>query len=368
MRRVPFLDLAKLHAPIVEHLTEAACRVIEGGWYVLGEEVKTFEQEFAAFTGVNHAIGVANGLDALVLILRAWKEQGRLREGDPVVVPANTYIASILAITENGLRPILVEPDPATFNLGIAGLEVALDRGAKAVMAVHLYGRAAPMEEISALCHAKGVLLIEDCAQAHGAICGGRRVGSLGHAAGFSFYPGKNLGALGDGGAITTDDEDLATLLRALRNYGSEVKYRNLYRGLNSRLDELQAALLRVKLPRLDQENALRRDVADRYLAGIHHPDVVLPTSGPREGHVWHLFVVRSLRRDALLAHLGAQGVQALIHYPIPPHHQNCYRTALGRLSLPVTEALHQEVLSLPMSPALDDESVQQVIGAVNSF
>jgi dTDP-4-amino-4,6-dideoxygalactose transaminase len=365
---VPFLSLADIHRPISAELAAAASRVIESGWYVLGTEVEAFESEFAAYVGARHAIGVANGLDALILSLRAWKLQGRLQDGDGVVVPANTYIASVLAISENGLRPILVEPDPVTYNLSLAGVEAALAQGAKAVMAVHLYGQAVPMVEIAELCRQKGLLLIEDCAQAHGARLDGRQVGTFGDAAGFSFYPGKNLGALGDGGAITTNDDDLAAQLRALRNYGSERKYHNMFRGVNSRLDEIQAAMLRVKLPRLDADNARRREISQRYRAGIRHSDVSLPqVAGAEDSHVWHLFVVRTARRDALAQHLAAQGVQTMVHYPIPPHRQQCY-AELADLSFPFTEALHEQVLSLPMSPALDDAQVQWVIDAVNAF
>ena len=369
MSAVPFLDLGAVNRPIFDEITAASRRVIEGGWYIQGQECQRFEEEFAAFTGTRHAIGVANGLDALVLILRAWIDQGRLKPGDGVIVPSNTFIASLLAISQNGLTPILVEPAPATYNLDAAGVEAALTAQVRAVMAVHLYGQAVPMADLTALCRQRGLLLIEDAAQGHGAVTNGRRVGAHGDAAGFSFYPGKNLGALGDGGAVTTDDDALAVHLRALRNYGSEVKYENRLLGTNSRLDELQAAILRVKLPRLDADNTSRRRVADRYRAGIVHPAVALPTvAGEEDSHVWHLFVVRCAERDQLAEHLKAQGVMTQIHYPIPPHRQACYAGQLPAFDLPVAEAMAREVLSLPMSSVHTDEQVQQVIDAVNSF
>ncbi len=367
---VPFLDLGAVNRPIIDEISAASRRVIEGGWYIQGQECERFEQEFAAFTGTRHAIGVANGLDALALVLRAWIDQGRLKVGDGVIAPSNTFIASLLAISQNGLTPVLVEPDPATFNLDAAGVEAALTPQVRAVMAVHLYGQAAPMAELSALCRERGLLLIEDAAQGHGAMTDGRRVGAHGDAAGFSFYPGKNLGALGDGGAVTTDDDALAVHLRALRNYGSEIKYENRLIGTNSRLDELQAAILRVKLPRLDADNALRRRVAERYRAGITHPAVTLPHigNGGELSHVWHLFVIRCADRDRLAEHLKAQDVMTQVHYPIPPHRQACYRGHGLPSDLPVAEALAREVLSLPISPVMTDDQVRDVIDAVNSF
>jgi dTDP-4-amino-4,6-dideoxygalactose transaminase len=367
---VPFLDLGAVNHPVLDQLLAASGQVIEGGWYIQGQACQQFEDEFAAFTGTRHAIGVANGLDALALILRAWIDQGRLKPGDGVIVPSNTFIASLLAISQSGLTPVLVEPDPDTYNLDVAGVEAALTPQVRAVMAVHLYGQAAPMAALGALCRERGLLLIEDAAQGHGAMTGGRRVGAQGDAAGFSFYPGKNLGALGDGGAVTTDDDALAVHLRALRNYGSEIKYENRLLGANSRLDELQAALLRVKLPRLDADNGQRRRVAARYRAGIIHPAITLPrvADGDEMSHVWHLFVVRSAERDRLAAHLKAQGVATQVHYPIPPHRQACYQGHGLPTDLPVAEAMAREVLSLPMSPVLTDDQVQHVIDAVNSF
>jgi dTDP-4-amino-4,6-dideoxygalactose transaminase len=366
---VPFLDLGAVNRPILDEITAASRRVIEAGWYIQGQECQRFEAEFATFTGTRHAIGVANGLDALVLILRSWIDLGRLKAGDGVIVPSNTFIASLLAISQNGLTPVLVEPDPVSFNLDVAGVEQALTPQVRAVMAVHLYGQAAPMADLAALCRRRGLLLVEDAAQAHGAICDGRRVGALGDAAGFSFYPGKNLGALGDGGAVTTDDDALATHLRALRNYGSEIKYENRILGVNSRLDELQAAILRVKLPRLDTDNALRRRVVDRYRAGIVNPAVRLPVvDGDEDSHVWHLFVVRCAERDRLAAHLLAHGIMTQVHYPIPPHRQACYADLAPGVSMPVAEAMAREVLSLPLSPVLTESEIQRVIDTVNGF
>lgn len=364
---IPFLDLKPLNAQYRDALVAAATRVIDSGWYVLGREVAAFEAEFAAWNGSHHCIGVANGLDALTLVLRAWKEHGVLAEGDEVVVPANTYIASILAISENHLRPVLVEPDPLTFNLDPARLAAALTPRTRAILVVHLYGLAADMTAITAFARQHGLKVLEDCAQAHGAEVAGKKVGALGDAAGFSFYPGKNLGALGDAGCVTTDDEQLATTLRALRNYGSEQKYKNRYKGPNSRLDEMQAALLRAKLPHLDAETSARRRIAARYLAEIRNPLVLLPSSPAPSAHVFHLFVIRTTERDRLQRWLADRGVQTMVHYPIPPHHQDAYRE-YRTLSLPLTEAIHREVLSLPLSPVMSDDQVSAVIDAVNRF
>ncbi|MCD6061884.1 MAG: hypothetical protein K0S16_2195, partial [Moraxellaceae bacterium] len=324
------------------------------------------------YCGARHCIGVANGLDALTLTLRAWKELGKLREGDEVIVPANTYIASVLAVTENRLVPVLVEPDEATYTLCPQRVEAAITPRTRALLPVHLYGRLAPMPALLDVAARHGLLVLEDSAQSHGARLDGRRSGAWGHASGFSFYPGKNLGAIGDAGAITTSDDELAQTLRALRNYGSHEKYRNLFQGVNSRLDEIQAAMLGVKLRHLDHEIARRRAIARRYLQDIRPSGLRLPLppgtdASAVDSHVWHLFVVRSPQRDALQRHLTAQGVQTLIHYPIPPHAQQAYR-ALNGLSLPVTELIHREVLSLPMDPTLDDNEICRVIDACNSF
>lgn len=365
---VPFLDLKAINQAHRNELISAFTKVLDSGWYVHGKEHESFEREFAAYCGVSECIGVANGLDALTLVLRAWKEMGVLSEGDEVIVPANTYIASVLAITENRLTPVLVEPDPATFNLDPVRLETALSPRTKAVLAVHLYGQAADMTRITEFARMRGLKVLEDAAQAHGAMHAGRKVGAWGDAAGFSFYPGKNLGALGDAGAITTSDGNLAHTLRALRNYGSHKKYHNQYQGPNSRLDELQAALLRVKLPALDAENARRRNIADSYLQKIRHPKIGLPKA-PQDAksHVWHIFAVRVQLRESLMLHLASGGIQSLIHYPIPPHRQDAY-PALHTLSRPISEAIHWEVVSLPMSPVMSSEEVGVVVEALNRW
>lgn len=365
---VPFLDLKAVNAQYAGELASAAQRVIQSGWYIHGSEHAAFEKEFAAWNGSQSALGVANGLDALILTLRAWKQMGALHDGDEVLVPANTYIASILAITENRLRPVLVEPDPDTFNLGIANLQKSLTTKTRAILVVHLYGRVAPMPEIMAFARERGLKVLEDCAQAHGAAIGGRKAGTFGDAGAFSFYPGKNLGALGDGGAVTTDDALLAEMLCALRNYGSHKKYHNLYQGPNSRLDELQAALLRVKLKYLDGENESRQQIATQYSDRISNPQILLPRMpSSSQEHVWHLFVVRAQSREGLQRHLADHGIQTVIHYPIAPHRQECY-AELGGQSLPLTEEIHQTVLSLPMSPVMPQSHVDAVVQAVNGF
>ncbi|KXS54960.1 MAG: DegT/DnrJ/EryC1/StrS aminotransferase [Marinobacter sp. T13-3] len=364
---IPFLDLKAINTQYREELVAAATRVIDSGWYIQGAEVKAFEQEFADYCGSKHCIGVANGLDALTLTLRAWKELGKLKEGDEVIVPANTYIASILAITENRLKPVLVEPDEATFNLCPEKTATAITPNTKAIVAVHLYGQISPMPELMQLADQHGLLVLEDAAQAHGASIDGRKAGSWGHAGGFSFYPGKNLGALGDAGAVTTDDEELAKTIRALGNYGSHKKYENLYQGVNSRLDEIQAAMLRVKLRYLDEEIQSRREVAEYYLAHIDNPCIQLPKVDKRESHVWHLFVVRSRERDILQKRLLELGIQTLIHYPIPPYQQQAL-SQLNHLNFSLSENIHAEVLSLPMSPVIDGQSIKHCVNALNSI
>ncbi len=302
---VPFLDVRAINARHADELKAAAARVIDSGWYIMGEELAAFEHEFAAYCGVRHAVGVGSGLDALSLILRGYRQLGALNEGDEVIVPGNTFIASFLAITENRLVPVPVEPDPLSFNLDPACVEAAIGPRTRAIMAVHLYGQLADMPALAALARRHQLLLIEDAAQAHGAESGGRKAGAFGDAAAFSFFPAKNLGALGDGGAVVTDDTRLAQRVAALRNYGSEVKYRHLYQGINSRLDEIQAAMLRVKLRHLDEDVAWRRRVARRYRDGIRHSQIRLPQVTHEEQHAWHLFVVRCPRRDALQRHLA---------------------------------------------------------------
>lgn len=369
---IPFLDLKAINGQHRAELVDAVTRVIDSGWYILGQEVKSFEREFSAYCGTEHCVGVANGLDALILALRAWKEMGRLHDGDEVVVPANTYIASVLAITESGLKPILVEPDDEHYNLCPAKLREAITPRTKAILVVHLYGQLAPMKAILAIADEHNLLVLEDCAQAHGAVVDGRRAGSWGHAAAFSFYPGKNLGALGDAGAVVTNDSNLAETVRALGNYGSHRKYENTYRGLNSRLDEIQAAMLRVKLSYLDSDTLARKRIALAYASGIKNPFIRLPIpAGARledlDNHVFHLFVVRVKQRLAFQVHLRAAGVESMIHYPIPPHQQRAYRS-FNSLALPLTESIHREVVSLPIGPTMTTGEVERVVDAVNSF
>lgn len=367
---IPFLDLKNINSRYREELIEAATRVVDSGWFVQGVEVSGFESEFAEYCGVAHCVGVANGLDALTLTLRAWKEQGRLKEGDEVIVPANTYIASVLAITENRLEPVLVEPGEDTYNLCAENVEAAITSKTKAILVVHLYGRLAPMPEIMALAEAHNLLVLEDSAQAHGASINGKKAGSWGHVSGFSFYPGKNLGALGDAGAVTTNDGELAEVIRALGNYGSQEKYQNLYQGVNSRLDELQAAMLRVKLRFLDSDTHRRREIALAYGSGIKNPTIKHPipatsTIDSLESHAFHLYVIRTARRDSLQSFLMEAGVQTLIHYPIPPHQQVAYAgLELGKYAY--TERMANELLSLPIGPHLNQEQIQKVIDLVN--
>lgn len=362
---IPFLDLGTVNSQYRAELVAACERVINSGWYIAGHELSCFEKEFAEYCDVQHCVGVANGLDALTLVLRAWKLLGKLVDGDEVIVPANTYIASILAITQNDLVPILVEPDETSFNVCSTGVRCSISKKTRAILPVHLYGQLADMPALNEIAHQHSLLVLEDSAQAHGASIDGRKAGGWGHASGFSFYPGKNLGALGDAGAITTNDDELAVTLRALRNYGSHEKYKNLYQGVNSRLDEMQAALLRVKLKYLDIETAHRRLIADVYLEGIDSPYITLPRRS--ESHVWHLFVIRSERRDALQRYLAENGVQTLIHYPIPPHKQQAY-PQWNSLSFPITEAIHDQVLSLPMSPTLTVGEAAKIVEVCNRF
>lgn len=369
---VPFLDLKAINMQYQDELVAAATRVIDSGWYIQGTEVKAFEEEFADYCGSKHCIGVANGLDALTLTLRAWKEVGKLKEGDEVIVPANTYIASILAITENRLKPVLVEPDEATFNLCPEKASAAITPNTKAIVAVHLYGQISPMPELIQLADKYGLLVLEDAAQAHGASIDGRKAGSWGHAAGFSFYPGKNFGALGDAGAVTTNDGELAETIRGLGNYGSHKKYENLYQGVNSRLDELQAALLRVKLHYLGGETQRRREIALAYAQCIENPAIRQPispnsTMANVQNHAFHLYVVRTAMRDVLQKHLNKAGVQTMIHYPIPPHQQQAY-AGYNSQKHPVTETIHEQVLSLPISPVMGDEQIRKVIDSCNKY
>lgn len=371
IKMIPFLDLKAINTQYRDQLIAACTQVINSGWYICGKELEEFEHNFANYCGTRYAIGVANGLDALILTLRAWKELGKLHEGDEVIVPSNTYIASILAISQNNLKPVLVEPDITTFNIDTKKIETAITPKTKVILPVHLYGQLAAMPEIMTIAKKYNLLVLEDSAQSHGAEINGQKAGNWGNAAGFSFYPGKNLGALGDGGAITTNDAELAQMLKAIRNYGSHEKYKNLVPGVNSRLDEIQAAILNVKLKFLDQENQHRRHIADLYLKEIHNPAIELPCKNidteTYAQHVWHLFVIRTKYREKLQQYLAENGVQTLIHYPIPPHQQQVYQEWNG-LSFPVSEQIHAEVLSLPIGPTLSMDEAKQVVQLCNGF
>ncbi|MDN5491132.1 MAG: DegT/DnrJ/EryC1/StrS family aminotransferase [Staphylococcus equorum] len=368
---IPFLDLKEINHQYRDELIEACIRVIDSGWYIGGNELEEFEQNFAEYCGTKFAIGVANGLDALILTLRAWKELGKLKDGDEVIVPSNTYIASILAITASNLTPILVEPDLATYNIDPAKIKAAITLKTKVILPVHLYGQLAPMLQIMEIAKKHNLLVLEDSAQSHGAQIENKKAGNWGDASGFSFYPGKNLGALGDAGAVTTNDEELAQMLRALRNYGSHEKYKNLVPGVNSRLDEIQAAMLDVKLKYLDQEVVHRRKIAALYLERINNPLIKLPLSNINaekyQQHVWHLFVIRTEHREALQKYLVESGVQTLIHYPVPPHKQQAYKE-WNNLSYPISEKIHVEVMSLPIGPTMSLEDVEKVIQLCNKF
>ncbi|WP_180032047.1 DegT/DnrJ/EryC1/StrS aminotransferase family protein [Acinetobacter sp. YH12245] len=368
---IPFLDLKAINTQYRDQLIAACTQVIDSGWYICGKELEEFEHNFANYCGTRYAIGVANGLDALILTLRAWKELGKLHEGDEVIVPSNTYIASILAISQNNLKPVLVEPDITTFNIDTKKIETAITPKTKVILPVHLYGQLAAMPEIMTIAKKYNLLVLEDSAQSHGAEINGQKAGNWGNAAGFSFYPGKNLGALGDGGAITTNDAELAQMLKAIRNYGSHEKYKNLVPGVNSRLDEIQAAILNVKLKFLDQENQHRRHIAELYLKEIQNTAIELPCKNidteTYAQHVWHLFVIRTKYREKLQQYLAENGVQTLIHYPIPPHKQQAYQEWNG-LSFPVSEQIHAEVLSLPIGPTLSMDEAKQVVQLCNGF
>ena len=364
---LPFLDLKLINQQFKQELMQVFEHVLDSGWYIQGKELEFFEKYFAEYCGVKHAIGVANGLDALILVLRAWKEMGFLQDGDEVIVPSNTYIASILAISENHLTPVLVEPNLDTFNLEPENIKKAITERTKVILPVHLYGQLCPMPEIMQIAKQFGLLVLEDSAQAHGAMLNGTKAGAWGNAAGFSFYPGKNLGALGDAGAITTNDSELAEKLRALRNYGSHKKYENLHQGMNSRLDEIQAAILSFKLKHLDAETLRRKYIANQYHNRISNNWISLPQSENSTAHVWHLFVIRCARRNDLQSWLENKNIQTLIHYPIPPHKQQAYHE-WNELSYPVSEKIHSEVLSLPLSPVMTDEQIQDVIEAINAF
>jgi len=374
-----------------QELKRVANEVIDSGWYILGEKVNEFEKKIANYIGVNRAVGVANGLDSLRLILRAYIELGIFKEGDEVIVPANTYIATILSISENRLKPVLVEPEISTYNLNISQIEQHITSRTRAIMIVHLYGRPCWSYELEKIAKLHDLKIIEDNAHAIGALWNGKRTGSLGDAAGNSFYPGKNLGALGDAGAVTTNDERLAEAIRTIANYGSKIKYLNEYKGLNSRMDEIQAGFLSIKLKYLDQENQRRREIAQFYLDNIKHPEIILPCLNSSEfgtetrksavsdsalspapstlrlDHVWHLFTIRHPEKDKLQEYLTEKGIQTLIHYPIPPHKQKAF-IEFENISLPVTEQIHKEVLSLPISPVMTDYEVKTIVNILNSF
>ena len=365
---IKFLDLQKVNATYATELKAAAEKVIDSGWYLQGEQNVQLEKNLKELTGAPNAIAVGNGLDALRLILRAYIEMGVMQEGDEVIVPANTYIATILAITDNRLTPVLVEPSIDTYNIDIDKIEEAITSRTRAIMIVHLYGRVVWSEKLQEMAQKYNLKIIEDNAQAIGAMWKDIHSGNLGDAAGFSFYPGKNLGALGDSGAVTTKDPEVARIVRAVANYGSEKKYVNTYMGLNSRMDEIQAAFLNVKIKHVLQENACRREIANYYCSHIKNSKVILPEQpvDPME-HVYHIFAVRTADRDALQSYLAENGIQTLIHYPLPPHKQICYKDWNNR-SYPITEKIHREVLSLPMSAVMTEDEVKTVVEIINKF
>lgn len=365
---ISFLDLQKLNAPYQALFNDKFNQILNKGWFILGDEVKDFENNFATYCGTKHCIGVGNGLDALILIFKAYIQLGKFKKDDEVIVSANTYIASILAIQEAGLVPVLVEPNEKTYTINPDLIEEKITTKTKAILVVHLYGQIAEMELVNAIALQKNLLVVEDAAQAHGAIYkNDKKAGNLSNAAGFSFYPGKNLGALGDGGAITTNDDELAKTIKSVRNYGSEVKYKNEIKGVNSRLDELQAAFLNVKLPNLDADNNRRKEIAKRYLFEIKNEKIKLPFYDFSDNHVFHIFVIQCNNRYDLQDYLNSNGIQTLIHYPIPPHKQKAFQE-WNDLSFPITEKIHDDVLSLPMSPVLTDQDVDEIIKVINKF
>lgn len=364
---VDFLNLKRINEPYQSEILNAVTKVMQSGWYILGEEVKQFESNFATFCGVKHCIGVANGLDALQLIFKAYQELKIFTEGDEVIVPANTYIASILSISATNLVPILVEPELNTFNIDPNKIEEVITAKTKAILAVHLYGQTAKMQELAKIAQRHDLKLIEDCAQAHGAAHAGKMAGNLGDAAGFSFFPTKNLGALGDAGAITTNDDELANVLRMLRNYGESAKYKNLYKGTNSRLDEIQAAILNVKLKYLNQENQKRQQIAAQYSENINNNKIILPYIDKYNTHVFHIFAIRSENRDLLQEYLTERGINTMLHYPTPPHKQPAYKSWNKRF-YPITEKIHREILSLPIDPSLEENEINQILEAIQGF
>ena len=364
---IKFLELKKITDKYSEEIHEAVARVIDSGWYLQGVENVAFERAYSEYIGTRYTIGVANGLDALRLILRAYMEMGVIQEGDEIIVPANTFIASILAITDNRLKPVLIEPDINTYQIDDRLIEQSISARTKAIMIVHLYGQCAYSDKINNLCEKYNLKLIEDNAQAHGCLFNGKKTGSLGAIAGHSFYPGKNLGALGDGGAVTTDHKELADIVRSLANYGFSKKYASDYQGLNSRLDEIQAAILNVKLKYLDEDTKKRRMVAGYYIENIKNPLIITPQVKNWDAHVFHLFPIRCKERDRLQKYLEKHEIQTVIHYPIPPHKQKCY-PHLNSLQLPITELIHQQELSLPMSPVLTEDELSLIVSIINNF
>lgn len=364
---IKFLDLKRITELHQDELETAVTKVVRSGWYLQGEANQSFEENYASYIGTKYTVGCANGLDALIWIYRAYIELGIMKEGDEVIVPANTYIASILAITENNLVPVLVEPDIRTLEIDDTKIEEKITDRTKSILIVHLYGRCAYTDKIREICNKYNLKLVEDNAQAHGCMYQGIKTGSLGDAAGHSFYPGKNLGALGDGGAVTTNDKVLADTIRALANYGSVKKYIFKYRGRNSRLDELQAVVLNVKLKYLDEDNNKRKEIADYYLKCINNNKIFFPTQLPNESNVYHIFPIFCNRREELQNFLFEHDIQTLIHYPVPPHKQECY-SEWNNISLPITEQIHEQELSLPISPAMSWDEVNKVVEIVNSF
>ena len=361
---IKFLDLFGINELYRSEIDEAIKRVLDSGYYLLGNENKNFCKDFANFCGVKNCVGVANGLDALTLIVKAFD----FEEGSEIIVPANTYIATILSISANGLKPVLVEPDIETYNIDISKIEQAITSKTKAIMVVHLYGQSVDIEPVLEIAKKYNLKVIEDCAQAHGAMYSdNKRVGSMSDASAFSFYPGKNLGCLGDGGAVTTNDEEFSKKIEALRNYGSHIKYQNIYQGVNSRLDEIQAAILDVKLKYLDRDNSKRLKIAKFYLENIKNDKIILPKIRKEGAHVFHVFAVRCKTRDDFQKYLADNDIQTLIHYPIPPHKQVCYKD-WNSMSLPVTEKIHREILSLPISPVMSDNDVKKVVQVVNNY
>ncbi len=360
---IKFLDLHKINERFRVEFDKKVKEVLDSGWYIHGKQDELFEKHFAEFCGVKHCIGCANGLDALNLIIRGFG----FKEGDEIIVPANTYIASILAISENGCTPVLVEPDINTYNINPDLIEEKITKNTKAIMVVHLYGQAVQAEKIQHIAKQHGLKIIEDSAQAHGAVYKGKKTGSLGDASGFSFYPGKNLGCLGDGGCVTTNDDELAARIRAIANYGSDRKYHHIYKGINSRLDEFQAAFLDVKLSCLNEDNSRRREISKFYRENIKNPKIILPKVYDENAHVWHIFAVRTPKRDEFQKYLADNGIQTIIHYPTPPHKQDAYKE-WNELSYPITEEIHNTVLSLPISPVITDEEAARVVEVINEY